>query len=52
MVCQEDLALIVSPSCDLEEVSNKAGDVTLEQDIVAPDDMGLVDIGAVLLRDN
>ncbi len=35
------------PADDSDEVSYKAGDVTLEYDVVAPDDILLVHVGVI-----
>ena len=45
----KDGSLIVNPASDRDNVGDKAGNVTLDQNVIATNDVCLVDIGQVFL---
>ena len=47
-----DLSLIINPSMNPDKVSDKAWDVTFDQDIIALDDLGSRDVDIVVLGSN
>ena len=53
MLVREDrVAFVVVPTHDTDEISDKARDATLENDIISPDDILLVDMSVIILGDS
>ena len=44
-----DFALIVNPRINSDKVCDKARNVTFDQNVIAPDDMGRRDVDGVVL---